>query len=165
MRFRYPAAVALLAVLPAAPACAQDLGGAIAQQYHEQMSPQQQMLHNDARDFRDLSGAELANAIADYRRQTEPHRQNALQIATLASANTLPPGSGARIRDALESDLTLWRTSLPVSRRDWDAMTKQWLVPVSSLTDQQWAQQRAAWFTARDAWLDKRLTEAQLVRH
>jgi hypothetical protein len=165
MRVLNHATVASLFLLPAAPAWAQDPAAAAAQQHREQVASQQQMLHNDARDFRDMSGGALAQAMADYRKQTEPHRQNALQVAALARDNSLPPGSGARIRDALESDLTFWRNSLPVNARDWNAMNKQWLVPVSSLTDQQWAQQRAAWFSARDAWLDKRLQEAQLVRH
>lgn len=164
MHVRHLAATACVIVVPVASTNAQDMGAVVREHFQQQTSSQQQTLHNDARDFHDLSGAGLAKVIAAYRKATDLHRQNALQIAEQARTNPLPPGSGARIRDALDADLTLWYNSVPVSKRDWDAMRKQWLVPVASLSDQQWAQQRAGWFTARDAWLDKRLQDAQLGR-
>lgn len=162
MRIKSSAAMIMAFIAPAAPAFAQD---AMMQNYHEQMRPQQDALHNDARDFSDLSGSVVKRAVDKYRAETAAQRQNALQIADQARTNPLPAGTGAKIRDALEADLTFWYNSVPVTRRDFDAMRKQWLVPVASMTDQQWAQQRASWFTARDAWLDKRVQDAQLVRH
>lgn len=165
MRTRFLAAIVCGSLLPAVPALAQDLGASMMQQYREQMRPQQDTLHNDARDYRDLSSAQLTKIFADYWKETEPHRQNALQIAEQARTSALPPGSGARIREALDADLTLWYNSLPVSKSDGDTMRNQWLVPAESLTDQQWAQRRADWFTARDAWMNKRMETAKLVRH
>lgn len=164
MRTRVFAAMAYAFVMPAAPAFAQ-LDAAVAQGAREIRSMQQQSLHDDARDYRELSSSQLGKIIGKYRAETEPYRQNAVQVAAQARASSLPAGSGVNIRNALEADMTLWYNSTPVSKRDWDKTRAQWLVPVSSLTDQQWALQRAAWFTARDAWLDKRMQEAQLARH
>lgn len=165
MRTRVFAAIVCGSLLPAAAATAQDIGAAVAQQRADMARSDQTTLHNDARDYRDLSSGQLTKIFAKYRNETEPHRQNALQIAEQARTSALPPGSGAKIRDALDADLTLWYNSVPVTKGEWDAMRTQWLVPAESLTDQQWAQRRADWFTARDAWMNKRMETAQLVRH
>lgn len=165
MRIQHLAVFGFASVLVCGPALAQDAAAAIAQNHNDAMRGLQESLHSESVDYRFLSGAELAKRIAEYRRETDLHRLNALQIAEQARTSALPVGTGARIREALEADLTLWHDSLPVNARDWDSMRKQWLVPVGSLTDQQWAQQRANWFAARDAWLDKRAQTAELVRH
>jgi hypothetical protein len=162
MRIRYLAALGWAFVVPAAPAFAQDAAAAVAREHGYEMRSQQEALHSDSVDFWSLTGGEVAKRVADYRKATEAFRLNALQVAEQARNSPLPAGTGARIRDALEADLILWHNSLPVDARDWDAMRKQWLVPVGSLTDQQWALQRAAWFGARDAWIDKRVQTARV---
>lgn len=165
MRTRFLAAIVGVSLMPASAAFAQDYSAAVAASRADQNINAQQTLHNDARDFNDLSGAVVEKAVDKYRTETAAQRQNALDIAAQARTNALPAGTGARIRDALEADLTFWYNSVPVPKREFDAMRKQWLVPVASLTDQQWAQHRADWFAARDAWLTKRVETARLVRH
>ena len=162
MRTHYLALVGLAFIVPAVPAFAQDAASAVAAQRSDMIRSDQTTLHTDTVDYWQTHGGEVTRLVANYRKQTEPHRLNALQIAEQAKTATFPAGTGARIRDALDSDLTLMYNSLPVSKAEWDSMRKQWLVPVGNLTDQQWAAQRAAWFTARDAWIDKRLQTARI---
>ena len=128
-----------------------------AQGYREANRDQMERLDSSAEQFHFMTSQEWARRAAEYRSTTEVHKTNAAQVADLARQGTLPAGIGSRIRDALQSDLELWHQALQVSGRDWKAMRDKWLVPVNSLNDQQWAQQRAAWFAARDAWIDNRL--------
>jgi hypothetical protein len=146
------------------PALAQDPSQAARQQTARRGAEDQWQLHRNLTDFRWISGAELTKRVAAYRKETELHRLNALQIAEQAATNPLPVGTGPRIREALQADLDFWRNELQVSQRDYDLMRKQWLVPAASLTDQQWAMQRANWFKARDAWLDQRVQTAENAR-
>jgi hypothetical protein len=156
---------AWLFVMPAALAVA-PMGPAVAQGYHpHKLEDYPSWRLSELRDYSELSSGQLGKIIAKYRALTEPYRQNALEVAAQARGHSLPAGMGINIREALEADMTLWYNSMPVSKGEWDSMRAQWLVPVASLNDPQWAQQRAAWFTARDAWLDKRMRTAQPARH
>lgn len=116
-------------------------------------------VHGDFTQLRRLPARERAAA---YLQLTEQHRLNALQVAQMVRGRALPPKDGRRIRAALSADLSAWRETFDVPRRNWQAMRDQWLVRSDSLTTEQWALQRANWFAARDAWIAQQLQLTQV---
>jgi len=83
----------------------------------------------------------------------EERKGDAHHLAGIAKHAEVPPEYAAKLREALDGDMQLWREEYHPSGADWKIMHKQWLVDAKSLTAGQWAQQRADWYDARDAWI------------
>jgi hypothetical protein len=97
-------------------------------------------------------GFRLSNA--QYQRKAALGRREAQAAADRVRAGaTLDADEGPRIRGKLRHDLSVWRDQFRVSDEAYLNMRKQWLVDADRLTAAQWAQQRADWFAARDAWV------------
>jgi hypothetical protein len=158
MRSQILAAAAFATLVAAMPAFAQTSPGRSAADHaRDRAAATRDQFARDVSEFRRMSAKERAAHAAAYRQATEPHRLNALQIAERAKTGPLPPDAGARIRQAFEADLNAWRDAFHIGGREWKAMREQWLVDANALTGEQWALQRANWFTARDAWIAQRL--------
>jgi len=98
---------------------------------------------------------------AQYQRTTALSRREAKDAAARVKAGLVPPDSEAgRIRGKLRRDLAVWRDQFEVSGKAYRAMRQRWLVDTDRLTAAQWAQQRADWFDARDAWVAANKAEA-----
>lgn len=90
---------------------------------------------------------------AEYRARAEQNRAEAKAWADRAKQGPIAESYAAQIRDHLKNDLVDWREGYSVRGADYRAMVQQWLVDTDKLNAVQWAQQRAAWFDARDAWI------------
>ena len=89
-----------------------------------------------------------------YRRTTALSRREAKQAAEKVRAGAaLPDSEATRIRGKLRSDLAIWRDQFQVSAKAYGRMRDHWLPDTDRLSAAQWAQQRADWFDARDAWV------------
>lgn len=97
---------------------------------------------------------DMRNSADFYLQEDNQHRAVALALADRARKGVaLPSNAAERIRIALEVDLKAWRNYFQVSNAEWKATQTLWLAELNSLTAAQWAERRASWFTARDAWL------------
>jgi len=153
------AATAMPAFSQAAPT---NPGRSVGEHMRDMRNATREEFARDVSQFRRMSAADRTKVADAYRKLTEPHRLNALQIAETARSGTeLPPNAGPRIRAALEADLNAWHDAFYVDRRDWKAMHDRWLVDADKLTGQQWAQQRADWFAARDVWIAQWLQRSE----
>jgi hypothetical protein len=130
------------------------------------IASQQGQFGRDFASQQHLSAQERQQVAQQYQQMAQQRRANAMQLAQLARQGaTFPPNASAKIRDALNEDITLWREQFQVDRKAWQAMRDQWLLDRSSLTPQQWALQRANWFAARDAWIANQKAWASTRRH
>ena len=101
------------------------------------------------RDIVDMRGS-----ADSYLQEDNLHRAVAIALADRArKGEALTSNASERIRTALEVDLRAWRNYFQVSNTEWKVTQSLWLGEVNSLTAAQWAERRADWFTARDAWL------------
>jgi hypothetical protein len=112
------------------------------------------------RDFTVPSGTDgraQRRASAAYQENLRIRREQARQYAAAAlSGLPLPVDAAATLRGELQADIEQWRTEFAVGRKDAQAMRERWLVPLDSLTAVEWAQQRVAWWSARDGWVAAR---------
>ena len=98
----------------------------------------------------DLKTAELRKiqAMADQR------RAEAVSLAERVKKGAeVPPTLVAKVREALEGDIELWRHGYQVDDKQWKAMRARWLSPPDALTPAEWVLWRAAWFDQRDKWI------------
>jgi hypothetical protein len=92
--------------------------------------------------------AEQFQALAEER------RAHAMKLAELArNGAVFPPDTAPKIRSALAEEINHWRDEFQVGRREWQAMRDQWLAERGTMSPQDWALRRAAWFEARDTWI------------
>lgn len=145
---------AFIAALIVAPAAAQQGPGAMS------ATPSMGDAHmpNTNMGMDSFAGVPVRNGdhgqtTAEYHALAEQGRAEAKVWATRASQGPIPETFGPQIRERLKSDLSIWREEYSVKGSDFKAMTAQWLVEPGKLSATQWAQQRAAWFEARDAWV------------
>jgi hypothetical protein len=94
--------------------------------------------------------ATSTSMLEAYTRQS---RIEAQLWAKRASQGPIPETFAPQIRERLRSDLDAWRDEYSIRASDYRTMVAHWLVDSDKLTAAQWAQQRAAWFNARDAWV------------
>jgi hypothetical protein len=104
---------------------------------------------------RDLGDQRAAREeLPELRTLVRERRASAFALAQAARSGAhIPASAAARIREALSQDIDAWRAEFDVSRREWQAMRERWLVDRRSMTAAVWAEHRAAWFLARDAWI------------
>jgi hypothetical protein len=102
----------------------------------------------------DIKKAELQR----IRGMAEKRRAEAVSLADrVKSGAAVPPVLGAKIREALEGDIELWRHGYQASDKQWKAMRERWLRAPDALTAAEWVLWRAAWFDERD----KLVTQSQ----
>lgn len=155
-------AVAL--ALAAAPVSAQTMGGcgmsaangtALADPAGADVGKLVQALQHEKNDSAEAQQRRLAEMQA-YRDNLRVRREQAEQYAAAARSGVpLPADAAGTLRKELEADIAQWRAEFRVGRGEEQAMRAQWLVARDSLTAVQWAQRRADWWAARDAWIAK----------
>ena len=102
----------------------------------------------------DIKKAELQR----IRVMANDRRAEAVSLADRVKKGAdVPPGLGAKVREALEGDIELWRHGYQASDKQWKAMRERWLRAPDALTAAEWVLWRAAWFDERD----KLVTESQ----
>jgi hypothetical protein len=156
--------IAGLAALAAAPASAQTMGGCGMSGANgtAMADPASADVGKAVRAFDEQQTATAAQsrrqreeALA-YQENLRVRRRQAEQYAAAARSGVpLPADAAETLRKELEADIAQWRAEFRVSRGEEQAMRDRWLVARDSLAAEQWAQHRADWWTARDAWIAK----------
>lgn len=96
----------------------------------------------------------IGQAKPELAGQAEERKSDALKLAEQVKKGAVVPAEyAAKLREAIDGDLTLWREQFGVSSSEYKAMRKEWLAEKPARTANEWAVRRADWFAARDAWI------------
>ena len=113
-------------------------------------------------------GIVAPNSAADVTRSSDLQKAELIKIRALADARRaeaaslaervkkgaeVPPALVAKVREALEGDIELWRHGYQIGDKQWKAMRDRWLRAPETLSSAEWVLWRAAWFDQRDQWI------------
>ena len=101
-----------------------------------------------------MTAQERQQMAQQYRAMAAERKAKALELAARARQGaTFPAGSAERIREALNSDIEMWRDEFQVNRQAFHDARNRWLAMRGTMSPQEWAQRRADWFVFRDNWI------------